>query len=96
MTGPDGRLGGEAELHALLGGANAGLFRSIFAFGLDELTSLETLDDDDVRDLVFTAGVLGAGRSATRAMRELEIRRAGDRPPTQSRRPRQPAAPPTR
>ncbi len=76
LTGPDGHLGGEAELHALLGGANAGLFRSIFAFGLDELTSLETLDDDDVRDLVFTAGVLGAGRSATRAMRELESRRA--------------------
>ncbi|MGA9077407.1 MAG: AAA family ATPase [Acidimicrobiales bacterium] len=76
VTGPDGRLGGDAELHALLGGANAGLFRSIFAFGLDELTSLETLDDDDVRDLVFTAGVLGAGRSATRAMRELENRRA--------------------
>ncbi|MGD0894620.1 MAG: AAA family ATPase [Acidimicrobiales bacterium] len=75
ITGPDGRLGGDAELHALLGGANAGLFRSIFAFGLDELTSLENLDDDDVRDLVFTAGVLGAGRSATRAMRELENRR---------------------
>jgi uncharacterized protein YhaN len=77
LTGPDGRLGGETELQALLGGANAGLFRSIFAFGLDELTSFETLDDDDVRDLVFTAGVLGAGRSATRAMHELEGRRAG-------------------
>jgi uncharacterized protein YhaN len=77
LTGPDGRLGGEAQLRALVGGANAGLFRSIFAFGLDELTSLETLDDDDVRDLVFTAGVLGAGRSATRAMRELEDRRVG-------------------
>jgi uncharacterized protein YhaN len=77
LTGPDGRLGGETELQALLGGANAGLFHSIFAFGLDELTSFETLDDDDVRDLVFTAGVLGAGRSATRAMHELEGRRAG-------------------
>ena len=76
LTDPDGRRGGDAELRALLGGANAGLFRSIFAFGLDELTSLETLDDNDVRDLVFTAGVLGAGRSATRAMRELEERRA--------------------
>ncbi len=77
LTGPDGRFGGEVELRALVGGANAGLFRSIFAFGLDELTSLDTLDDDDVRDLVFTAGVLGAGRSATRAMRELEDRQAG-------------------
>jgi uncharacterized protein YhaN len=77
LTGPDGRLGGETELQAMLGGANAGLFRSIFAFGLDELTSFETLDDDDVRDLVFTAGVLGAGRSATRAMHEIEGRRAG-------------------
>ncbi|HXZ82383.1 MAG TPA: AAA family ATPase, partial [Acidimicrobiales bacterium] len=76
LTGPDGGRGGDAELQALLGGASAGLFRSIFAFGLDELTSLETLDDDDVRDLVFTAGVLGAGRSATRALRELEERRA--------------------
>jgi uncharacterized protein YhaN len=77
LTGPDGRRGGDAELRELLGGANAGLFRSIFAFGIEELASLESLDDNDVRDLVFTAGVLGAGRSATRAMRELEARQAG-------------------
>jgi uncharacterized protein YhaN len=77
LTGPDGRRGGDAELRELLGGANAGLFRAIFAFGLEELASLETLDDNDVRDLVFTAGVLGAGRSATRAMRDLEARQAG-------------------
>jgi len=76
LTGPDGRAGDAEDLRRLLGGADAGLFRSVFAFGLDELASLATLEADEVRDLVFSAGVLGAGRSATRAARALEQRQA--------------------
>ena len=75
LTGPDGQLGDEATLHDLLGGADDTLFRSVFAFGLGELANFETLDKDEVRELVFSAGVLGAGRSATKAIRALDQQR---------------------
>lgn len=76
LTSSDGRFGGEAELRSILGHADAGIFRSVFAFGLDELGSLAALEEDDVRDLIFSAGILGAGKSATAALRTLEERRS--------------------
>jgi uncharacterized protein YhaN len=76
VAGPGGLVGGEQELRLLLGGADATVFRTVFAFGLGELVSLENLASDEVRDLIFTAGVLGAGRSATKAMRDLSERRS--------------------
>ncbi len=75
LTLPDGSLGGEDELRALLGEADAGLFSSVFAFGLSELASLDSLEADEVRDRVFSAGILGAGRSAGAAIKALEQRR---------------------
>jgi uncharacterized protein YhaN len=90
LTCPDGALGDEECLHRLLGGADDALFRSIFAFGLGELASFETLERDEVRELVFSAGVLGAGRSAARAARSLEQARLA------IVRPRQQDAPATR
>ncbi|MCU1493127.1 MAG: hypothetical protein JWO62_891 [Acidimicrobiaceae bacterium] len=71
LSAPDGSLAGDGELRRLLGGADAEVFRSVFAFGLGELASLDTLERDEVRELVFSAGVLGAGRSATKAVRSL-------------------------
>jgi uncharacterized protein YhaN len=65
-----------AELRRLLGGADEGLFRSTFAFGLDELRSLETLEQDEVRELIYSAGVLGAGQRATSSLRALDERRS--------------------
>jgi len=76
VFGPDGSPLDERRLTALLGGADESLYRSVFAFGLGELAAFESLDRDEIRDLVFSAGVLGAGRSATRAGRALEQRRA--------------------
>jgi uncharacterized protein YhaN len=76
VTGPAGQSGGEDELRALLGGADANVFRTVFAFGLSELVSLENLESNEVRDLIFTAGVLGAGRSATKATRSLAERQS--------------------
>lgn len=67
---------GEDGLRRLLGGADAELFRTVFAFGLAELSSLRLLESEDVRDLVFSAGVLGAGRSATRSVKALGARQA--------------------
>ncbi|MCU1490856.1 MAG: hypothetical protein JWM85_2261 [Acidimicrobiaceae bacterium] len=76
LTRPDGSAGTEEDLRRLLANADAGLFSSVFAFGLDELASLASLEADDVREHVFSAGVLGAGRSAGRAARLLEARRS--------------------
>lgn len=72
----NGALVSNEEIVRLLGGADDALFSSVFAFGLNELASLETLENDEVRELVFSAGVLGAGRSATQAARVLEARQA--------------------
>ena len=61
-----------SALQRLLGGADEALFRNVFAFGLSELSLFESLDRAEVRDVLFSAGVLGAGRSARRSMQELE------------------------
>ena len=76
LSSAEGLALDEAELRRLLGGADDALFRTVFAFGLNELSSLEALDRDEIRDVVFSAGVLGAGRSATRAARAFDARRA--------------------
>ncbi len=75
LTRDGGALRDPGELASLLGGADDTLFRSVFAFGLGELSSFESLDRDEIRDLVFSAGVIGAGRSATRAAKAIEQRR---------------------
>lgn len=72
----DGAHRTAADLRRLLGGADESLFRSTFAFGLDELRSLETLEQEEVRELIYSAGVLGAGQRATAALRALDERRA--------------------
>jgi uncharacterized protein YhaN len=69
---PDGSLGSSADLDTLLGGVDKALFRSVFAFGLGELQSFESLTEDGVGDRIFSAGIVGAGRSARQAVTELE------------------------
>ena len=69
LIGSDGALCDPSELARLLGRTDDKLFNSIFAFGLGELATFASLDSDEVRDRVFSAGVLGAGRSANRAIR---------------------------
>jgi len=76
LTGPGGLLGGEAELRQLLGGVDAEVFRNVFAFGLGELASIDSLERDEIRELVFSAGVLGAGRSATKAIQAFTDQQA--------------------
>lgn len=66
----------QSELSNLLGHTDRKVFESIFAFGLDELAEAERLHDDSVRDLIFSAGVAGAGRSASQAIRRIEEQRS--------------------
>ncbi|MEZ5181593.1 MAG: AAA family ATPase [Acidimicrobiales bacterium] len=76
ITGPDGPVDdAEAELRRLLGGATKELYLALFAVHTDELDELKALTDDQVRDRVFSAGVLGAGRSAQAALAQLGAER---------------------
>ncbi|HET9984364.1 MAG TPA: AAA family ATPase [Longimicrobiales bacterium] len=70
----DGTVLGEEELRRILGGADGRVFRSVFAIGLTELQTFAGLDAEGVRDQLFSAAVVGAGRS-TRYLSELLERR---------------------
>jgi uncharacterized protein YhaN len=72
---PDGSTASEAELSRALGGADEALFRAVFAVDLTELGTAEAVTRDEVRELLFSASVVGQRRSATRAMSNLQKQR---------------------
>jgi uncharacterized protein YhaN len=74
LRSQDGREADESELRRLLGGVDAALFKSVFAFSLTELQDFATLDEEGVRDRIFSAGISGAGKSARDVMKRLEQR----------------------
>jgi uncharacterized protein YhaN len=65
----------EGDISALVGGASKELFQSIFSVHLADLAELRALTEDQVRDRVFSAGILGAGRSAQTALTQLATER---------------------
>jgi uncharacterized protein YhaN len=71
LWAPDGRQLGEEGLRSRLGGLDADMFRSVFAFSLYELTDLAPLDREEVRDRLYSAGITGAGRSAAGVLAQL-------------------------
>jgi len=74
---PDGTPGSEADLSALLGHTGPQVFKSVFAFGLDELQRFETLTGEGVGSRIFDSTISGAGRSAREAMTALAKRQDG-------------------
>lgn len=74
---PDGSEGQDDDLHRLLGGADRQLFKSVFAFSLQDLAAIDTLSSDEVRARIFSAGIAGAGRSAREVIDGLEAEAAG-------------------
>src|SRR5574340_1441368 len=70
----DGRDGTIDDLKQILGGADAGLFQTVFAFDLFELQEFKSLTAEEIRDKVFSAGIAGAGRSARRVVDTLQGR----------------------
>lgn len=59
---PDGNTGGRTELFKLLGHADRNVFENIYAFGLEELQSFETLNDQSINSKLYSAGT-GVGVS---------------------------------
>ena len=76
ITQPNGALGSDGDLRRLLGGVDAGLYRNVFAFSLAELQEFKSLKVEGVRERIFAAGVVGAGRSARTAITALASERA--------------------
>ncbi len=72
---PGGGAASEEDLRHALGGADEALFRAVFAVDLTDLGSAEAVTRDEVRELLFSASILGQRRSAARAMANLHKRR---------------------
>ena len=64
---------GDDQLKKLLGHASPTMFETVFAFGLDELTNLNSLNDDDVSGRIYSAG-MGANQ-LPEALKTLEDQR---------------------
>ncbi|MDA8346912.1 MAG: AAA family ATPase [Thermaerobacter sp.] len=74
LIAPDGSVLGEDALAALLGRIDGAIYRDVFAFSLWELSNLEALSQEEVRDRLYSVGLTGAGKSASAARRTLEQR----------------------
>jgi uncharacterized protein YhaN len=68
---PDDTRAEITELEGLLHHADKTLFKSVFTFELDDLVSLGGEDAEKVRDRLFSAGISGAGKSASELFSEL-------------------------
>ena len=76
ITQSNGSLGSDEDLRRLLGGVDGDLYRNVFAFSLAELQELKSLEVEGVRERIFAAAVVGAGRSARTAITALAAERA--------------------
>ena len=56
VTYADGTVGEKTDLSKILGFADKEIFKNIFAFGLDELQSFETLKSNSVNSRLYSAG----------------------------------------
>ena len=74
---PDGLIGGNVELSRLLGHANENIYNNIYAFGLTELQNFETLNSEEVRDRIYSAGTGVGSHSLSEIQKNIE-KDAGD------------------
>ncbi|MBI4332946.1 MAG: AAA family ATPase, partial [Chloroflexi bacterium] len=72
VTLPGGGIGGEAELARLLGGATRELYKKIYAFGLAELQTFETLKAEHIQSAIYGASAGTAILSLPQAMDTLQ------------------------
>ncbi len=71
VRAPNGNTGGQETLDRILGGADRELFTNIFAFGLGELQSIQSLSGEGVRSRIYGAGTGLGGMSAADLERQL-------------------------
>lgn len=78
IEGPGGERLGEEALRLSLGGTDRTLFRKVFAFGLDELASLDALSAGEASLRIFDAGLEGAGHAVRGLRDELRKRKEAE------------------
>ncbi len=69
VSGNDGSAFPPGKLDSLLRSTTETLYENVFAFGLDELQRLDTLQEDDVAGHIYSAG-MGAGAMSPVAFRQ--------------------------
>ncbi len=74
VTYTDGRKGTEEELHQILGNTTRELFKNIYAFSLNELQTMDTLDTESVKNVLYSAGTGTAILSLPRAITGIETK----------------------
>ena len=71
---PDRTVAGEAVLQNIWGGVSRTLYKNVFAFGLDELERLETLQNNEVSGYIYSAGMGTGSVSMVEVERKLKVR----------------------
>ena len=74
VRAPNGNTGGQETLDRLLAGVDKELFSNVFAFGLGELQSMQSLSGEGVRSRIYGAGSGLGGMSAADLERTLRAR----------------------
>ena len=71
VRAPNGNRGGQETLDRLLAGASKEVFANVFAFGLGELQSLDSLSGEGIRSRIYGAGAGLGGTSVVDVERGL-------------------------
>lgn len=69
---PDGSKGEPSDLSSLLGLVNKDIFENIYAFGLTELQDFETLNSEDIKEKIYSAGAGIGAVSLSKVQKSLE------------------------
>ncbi len=69
---PDDSQGSESELAQLLGHADQGLFKSVFAFSLSELQNFGVHKEAGIKDRIFAGSLQGGRNTAREALTQLD------------------------
>ena len=65
-------LNGQGELNDMLGPLSRALYENVYAISLDELQAIDTLQEDDVKNRIYGAGLELGGISLGDVQKELE------------------------
>jgi uncharacterized protein YhaN len=68
----DGRKGGEEALQEVLGATTRDLFKNVYAFSLAELQTMETLDNEAVKNMLYGAAMGAATLALPTALSRID------------------------
>jgi uncharacterized protein YhaN len=75
ISGDSGDLSGQEELDKILGLISQKFYQNIYAIGLDELQTIRTLEEDEIKNHIYGAG-LGLGNISLKEIRDTFSKQA--------------------